>query len=126
MATNRRLAVAARDLLMADLATDAPASDDMIGAMAALELPDGIDPPPAEMPAGAAPNASYPVDPLRDVLFERYRIEVPVFSWPPILQTDRPRLRLLRISAQAYNGLADYARLAQALRDLVAAPVGGN
>lgn len=126
MATNRRLALAARDLLTAGLATDPPAPDDMIGAMAALPLPEGIDPPPPEMPAGAPPDASYPADPLRDVLFERYRIEVPTSTWPPIPQTDRPRLRLLRISAQAYNGLADYARLAQALKDLVAVPVGGT
>jgi len=60
------------------------------------------------------------------LLFERYRIEVPVFQWPPVAQRERPRLRLLRISAQAYNVLADYERLAQALRDLVGARAGGD
>jgi isopenicillin-N epimerase len=125
-AGNRRLALAARDVLSATLATDPPAPDDMIGAMAALALPEGIDPAPPEMPAHAAPGTSYPQDPLHNVLFERYRIEVPISTWPPVVQADRPRLRLLRISAQAYNGLADYARLAQALHDLVPVHVGGT
>jgi isopenicillin-N epimerase len=124
-ASNRRLALAARDLLVAELATDQPAPDDMIGAMAALPLPEGIDPPPPQLPPDAAPGATYPADPLHNTLFERFRIEVPVSTWPPFAQADRPRLRLLRISAQAYNVLADYARLAQALHDLVPARVGG-
>lgn len=124
-ATNRRLAIAARDLLSSTLATDPPAPDDMIGAMAALPLPEGIDPPPPHLPPDVAPGTAYAADPLHNTLFERYRIEVPVSTWPPFVQANRPRLRLLRISAQAYNVLADYARLAQALQDLVPARVGG-
>ncbi len=125
IAANRRLALEARDLLAAELANDPPAPDEMIGAMAALPLPDGIDPPPPQLPPDVALGTAYSADPLHDTLFERYRIEVPVSTWPPFAQTDRPQLRLLRISAQAYNVLADYARLAQALQDLVPARVGG-
>lgn len=126
MSANHRLALAARDLLSQTLEVDPLAPDDMLGAMAAVPLPPTIDPPSPDLPAGTPAGATYPLDPLHDLLLERNRIEVPVYTWPAVAQEERPRLRLLRVSAQAYNGLADYERLAQALSDLVAAPVGGH
>ena len=53
------------------------------------------------------------LDPLHDALFHDHRIEVPVLTCPA-----HPG-RLLRISAQAYNSLGDYERLAAALRDRI-------
>jgi isopenicillin-N epimerase len=47
------------------------------------------------------------LDPLCGMLAERHKIEVPIFSWPD------PALRILRISAQAYNSLDQYRRLAE-------------
>ena len=42
-----------------------------------------------------------------------FAIDVPVFIWP------RPPGRLLRISAQVYNSMAQYRRLADALCNLL-------
>jgi isopenicillin-N epimerase len=101
MARNRALALEARGILAAALGADPPCPDDMIGALASLPLPDG---PPHDPPAR---------DELQAALLDRFRIEVPVIAWPA------PPRRLLRISAQLYNGRADYERLAGALRDIL-------
>src|SRR5437899_2272875 len=73
------------------------------GAHAAVPLPDGADAPL---------RSPLYVDPLQDVLLERYRIEVPIVPWPA------PPKRLIRVSCQAYNARDDYERLATALREL--------
>ena len=101
MARNRALALEGLDVLCAALAVDRPAPDEMIGAMAALPLPPASSDP--AQPSGWAE------DPLADVLRNRWRIEVPVMSWPA------PPHRLVRISAQLYNRPEDYVRLAEAL-----------
>jgi isopenicillin-N epimerase len=98
---NRALALEARSLLAGALGVEPPAPEEMIGTLASLRLPDG-------QPAGQA--SAFDVDPLQRALFERHRIEVPVFSWPAA-----PR-RWVRISAQAYNSIEDYRALAAALR----------
>ena len=49
-------------------------------------------------------------EPLTSNLRERHRFEVPVMLWPT------PSSRLLRISAGPYNHLAQYERLAEAIR----------
>ncbi|HEY0160159.1 MAG TPA: aminotransferase class V-fold PLP-dependent enzyme [Thermoanaerobaculia bacterium] len=92
MRRNRALALAARDLLCASLSVPAPAPDEMLGAMAAVPLRDG------------------PAESLQDALLFEHQIEVPVIPWPAA-----PK-RLVRISAQLYNELADYEKLAEALR----------
>ncbi len=104
MARNRALALEARRLLGAALGVAPPCPDEMVGALAALPLPEGGPPAPP------AP------DPLQDALLERFRIEVPVIAWPA------PPRRLLRVSAQLYNDAADYRRLAAALRVLLGRP----
>ena len=100
--TNRELALAARDLLVTTLSIDAPAPDDMLGSVAAVPIPP--DPEPSESI----------FDPLTTALQEKWSIEVPVFAWPESPQ------RLLRISAQQYNRLDDYLRLAGALSEELA------
>lgn len=89
MRRNRELALLGRDILCSALGIDPPAPDEMLGAMAAVPLPDGTE-----------------GDKLQDALLFEHHIEVPVMPWP------RP---LLRISAQLYNEPADYERLAEAL-----------
>lgn len=100
MAANRRLALAGRDRLCEALGTDPPAPDTMIGSMASIPLPDTHHAPLARG-----------LDPLHDRLFAEHGIEVPVQLWP-----EWPK-RLLRISAQAYNTLEQYERLAGVLGD---------
>ena len=98
---NRRLALAGRKLLCEILRIQPPSPQEMIGALATVPIPDGgSDAPPA------SPLYS---DPLQDLLRNRFQIEVPVIPWPA------PPKRLLRISAQLYNSLPQYAFLAEAL-----------
>jgi len=102
MAHNRGTALAARDRLCAALGIPPPAPDSMIGSLAAVPLPPGFPP---------APDGNER-DPLHTVLFERFGIEVLVFTWPALAA------RILRVSAQLYNTPADYERLADALAEL--------
>jgi isopenicillin-N epimerase len=102
MAGNRALALSARRILAEALGIPAPCPETMVGALAAVPLPDGPRPPP---PAR---------DPLEVALFERFAIEVPVIAWPA-----SPR-RLLRVSCQIYNTRGQYERLAAALGHLLA------
>ena len=101
MEKNRTLALAARDLLCGALGLPSPAPDDLIGALASIPLPDGD-------PNFQSSSPLY-LDPLQDELLFRHGIEVPVIPWPA------PPKRLLRISAQRYNSLPQYAALARAL-----------
>jgi len=106
MQRNRALALQARDILCAALRIKHPCHDAMIGALAAMPLPDSerIEPPKSPL---------Y-LDPLQDELLSKFRIEVPVIPWP------KPPHRVLRISAQIYNLRDQYEALAQALTKLLA------
>ena len=84
------------------LEQDLRCPDHMVGSTASMVLPNGT----------LAPGRF--IDPLQDRLLFDHGIEVPVIPWPAAPQ------RLLRISAQLYNSLEDYARLATALRPLLA------
>jgi isopenicillin-N epimerase len=115
MRHNHDLVVAARQKLL-DVLGGAPlAPESMLGSLAAVELPDSMTPTPTPPDADADPHATYPFDPLRDRLHDQDQIEVPVFTWPHTPADPAPRRRLLRISAQLYNTIEDYDRLAHAL-----------
>jgi isopenicillin-N epimerase len=103
MRRNHELALRARDVLCARLSIPPPAPDDMLGSMAAVPLPDGT--------ATTAP-ALYG-DALQDALFAQYAIEVPIVPWP------HPPKRVLRVSAQLYNEVGEYERLAEAVAALL-------
>src|SRR5262249_30976665 len=90
-AHNRALAVAARDLLCTELGLEPPCPDQMLGSMATIPVP------------GADIGIS-------ERLFARHRVEVPVKADPA------GSAPLLRISAQLYNRLEDYQRLADLLK----------
>jgi isopenicillin-N epimerase len=104
MQRNRALALAARRLLCDTLQIPPPCPDEMIGSLAAVPLPD--------MALADISRISNGLDPLRDRLLREHGIEVPVFPWPA------PPKRLLRISAQLYNSLPQYERLATVLREI--------
>jgi isopenicillin-N epimerase len=95
MRRNRALALEARALLCKTLGIDEPAPESMIGSLATVPLPDG------------------PAEPLQRALWEKRRIEVPVWSFPAF-----PR-RILRVAAQVYNSPEDYGALAAALPSLL-------
>lgn len=103
MRRNHALVLRARDLLCETLRVAKPAPDDMLGAMSSIPLPDGE-------PSIVSPLQ---IDPLQDALFHQFHIEVPVMQWPS------PPKRLLRISAQLYNTIGDYEKLAAALKQLL-------
>ncbi|MEX2280344.1 MAG: aminotransferase class V-fold PLP-dependent enzyme [Acidimicrobiia bacterium] len=89
MAANRALTLQARDLLSSRLSTPASAPDGMTGSMAAFRMRDA-----------------------RPGLAGRLRskgIIVPVSPWPD------PSSQVLRISAQMYNTIDEYDRLADAI-----------
>jgi isopenicillin-N epimerase len=102
MRRNHDLALRARDLLCSRLSIETPAPDDMLGSMAAVPLPEGKPYVPTLYG-----------DPLQDALFYEHNIEVPIHPWPY-----QPN-RVLRVSAQLYNEIGDYAKLADALGELL-------
>ena len=96
MSENHELVTAGRAVLLEALKLDAPAPSDMLGSLASIALPLGR-------------KASKPkLDAFQKQLFTKHRIEVPIFQ----LDDGTP---CLRISAQAYNHLEQYERLAEVL-----------
>jgi isopenicillin-N epimerase len=104
MRRNHALAVHAQRTLCDRLGLAPVGVEEMLGSMAAVQLPDDHSPP------AAGPGDDFE---SRERLFTRFGIEVPVFYWPAA-----PR-RLLRVSAQAYNDPEQYERLAGVLGAIV-------
>jgi len=71
----------------------------MIGSLASIVLD----------PLALDPVGPLGLDPLQVRLWERWHVEVPVMRWPS------PRLRMLRVSPQAYNTIEQYEYLARAV-----------
>ncbi len=97
-AVNRALALEVREMLCEALAVDPPAPDGMIASMAAIPLLVGTR---------GTNEAMRGWNSLQRALFEEAQIEVPIIPWPDASQF------LLRVSAQIYNDLGQYERLAQ-------------
>lgn len=106
---NRALALAGREILCRALGVSAPCPDSMIGSLAAVPLPDD--------PEVKAPTSALYSNPLQQRLVAEHRIEAPIVPWPT------PPHRLVRISAQLYDDEAQYRRLGEALRRLLAEEV---
>jgi isopenicillin-N epimerase len=98
MAANHDLVLKGRKLLCDRLGIGIPVHDVAIGSMATIPLPG---------PRG--PGLTGDLDPLTERLRDKWNIEIPVFSW-----RDWPQ-RLIRVSAQLYNTVANYEKLAEAL-----------
>jgi len=111
MAANHALALAGRDRLRQALRVPAPAPDRMLGSMAAVPLPEQAEP--------ALPAGTTSVD---EALFAGYRVEVPITAFPVAAVKEDGAVdpqRYVRISAQRYNDLAQYGRLADALQEML-------
>jgi isopenicillin-N epimerase len=103
-AANHDLVVRARKILCAAAGTEAPCPESMLGSMAAFRIKDCK---PGEDPE------HFDIDPVIDALFKR-GFELPVNVWP------KAPTRYLRVSAQIYNSIDEYERLAVALREVSA------
>jgi isopenicillin-N epimerase len=101
MKKNRELAAQARRLLNDRLQQDPLCPERLLGSMATVRLP----PAPAGQPRTAYPDA------LQERLEDHFRVQVPIVPYP---------LRTVRVSAQRYNRLEQYARLADALEAALA------
>ncbi len=108
MRCNRELAIEGAQLLVQQCGLKMTCPLDQLGPMATLILPD--DPHPGHFDLTTSPNPSLM---LHTELRNNYAIQVPVFYFP------KSPHRMLRISAQAYNVLGDYQRLADALNKLL-------
>jgi isopenicillin-N epimerase len=117
IATNRRLALDARNVLCRELGLTPPAPEAMLGSMATLELP---PPRSAEHAHRLAARPTRYADALQDALLDRHRLQLPVWAIPAELTPGRPTRRLFRISAQLYNTIDEYERLAHAMREELA------
>ncbi|WP_367274393.1 aminotransferase class V-fold PLP-dependent enzyme [Microcoleus sp. PH2017_36_ELK_O_B] len=110
MAKNHDLALAGRQILADKLDLPLPCPDEMVGSMAVIPLAD-------EQPDAAATGG---IPPLQEVLWQIFKIEVPVIPWPDSSK------RLVRISAQFYNTLPQYEYLAKALAELTGNSAGDS
>jgi isopenicillin-N epimerase len=99
MQRNHQLAVTARKIIAETLGVALPCPDTMIGAMASIPLPHK--------------RQNFPPEQVQSDLYDRARIQVPIFYFWPTQQW------IVRISAQLYNTEAQYEKLAQALQELL-------
>ena len=99
---NHALALSARDVICDALEIPAPCPDEMLGSMAAFPVKD--------LTMREVARLALSPDPLRLRLRREFGIDVPTTPWPAA-----PK-RLLRVSAQLYNSLPQYERLASALK----------
>ena len=99
MQHNHDLTIQGRNVLCERLGIQPPCPDEMVACISTIQLPGNI-PEKEKM---------HEPDPLHHILSEKYNIQVPVWSWPS------PEGRYLRISAQLYNSIEQYERLADAL-----------
>lgn len=102
MQRNRTLALASREILCQALTLEPPCPAGQIASLASIPLPDSTNDKP--------PLSALYTDPLQEHLRTEFGIEVPIIPWPA------PPKRLLRISAQLYNSLPQYQKLAHVLK----------
>lgn len=107
MRRNHELLLRGRDLVCRELGLEPAAPDAMTGAMTSLLLPE-------PSPEVLARPTRYD-DPLQDALVERHGVVAPIWR----LSADNRRI--VRLSAQLYNTIDDFRRLAGALRVELAA-----
>jgi isopenicillin-N epimerase len=102
MKRNHGLCLEARNMICSVLEIPKPCPDSMIASMATFPLP---------VPAIITRVDYKGFDPLQDLLFNKYNIEIPVWSW------DSPPSQLIRIAVQLYNSMEQYRYFAAALAE---------
>lgn len=104
---NRELARRGAEIVAAAVGDPELAPEQMTGSIVSIPLPAG---PPA-------PHGRHP---LHDRLLDQHLIQVPIMTGPGTAG------RLIRISAQAYNRIDQYERLAHALQIELAREAGSG
>lgn len=102
---NHELVLEAASVLCERFETHLLAPADMIGSMACI--------PFAALDYCYRAKETKHFDPIQDLLFHKYKIEVPVITFE-----DFPK-RMVRISAHAHNSMEDYMKLALAIEEIV-------
>jgi isopenicillin-N epimerase len=102
MEQNRATAIAGRLRLCEALGIEPPCPEEMLGSMASLILPG----------EGQARLTVFSVDPLQEALYQRFGIQVPIFTW------GSPTRRIVRISTPIYTTPGEIDALAAALCEL--------
>lgn len=100
---NRGLAIAGREVILNALDLEEPAPERMLGSMATIPL----SYPSLEKRYQSLKYQS----PWQERLLNEFNIEVPLFPWMAFPD------HAVRISAQVYNRLSDYRKLAEALKE---------
>ena len=111
MAANHALALEARDALRDALDVEPLVAGDMVGSIAAV---------PLRRPGSALPRGAGAA--IHERLFHEHRIEVPIYEIPggPIgPDGSAESITFVRVSAQRYNSIEQYRRLAPILAGLV-------
>ena len=103
MTKNKKMILQGRELLCEALGTTPPTPDHMISSMSSVEFPWEGEVLPSP------PNG----EPTHNLLYDEYRIQVPVISWP-IHCT-----KYIRISAQIYNSKEEYEYLSESLKSIL-------
>jgi isopenicillin-N epimerase len=97
---NHDLVWEAGNLIAEKLNVTLPVSENMVGSLLNIPLPD----------CDAVTMKYHTSLEFKKMLFEKYKIEVPIFNFP------KAPKQWLRISAQLYNSIEQYAYLAECLR----------
>ena len=105
MDRNRKLALAARTEICLTFNLPLPSPDCMIGSLASVQLPDSNE--------DASELARNQSTKWQNELLARCKVEVPIIPWPA-----HPK-RLVRISAQVYNFMAQYDLLTEGIKELL-------
>ncbi|MGC4017735.1 MAG: aminotransferase class V-fold PLP-dependent enzyme [Luteolibacter sp.] len=101
---NHRMVIEGRNLLCERLGITAPCPDSMIGSMATLPMPAGLD----------VPHEGPGPDPVYKRLFDEFHIELQVFAFEG--------RRWFRISSHLHNSPDEYRYLADVLEMMAARP----
>lgn len=110
MKHNHELAIRGRDIVCNALGISPPAPDAMLGCIVSMILPAHDDARHARVMARATKYH----DAMQDRLLHTHKVQVPVWGVPGLT------MRICRISAQVYNSLDEYERLANVLKDELA------
>ncbi len=112
---NRRMTLEARRIMCKGLGVEPPSPESMIGTLASVPLPN----PPGGV---IRPSRRGYHDRLWDELIERHGVQIPIMPFPPaspgsVAGPQNPQRRLIRVSMQAYNSIAQVEYLVECLRE---------